>query len=117
MFFTLGVMLVFSTGIILYASLFTAPEARYLLTTPARADRIFAAKFQAAVAFSSWAFLILGLPILVAYGAVAGVPWHYYPLLPAYLLGFVLWPGSVSALVCLLLVRYLPRNRKQALVA
>jgi ABC-2 type transport system permease protein len=117
MFFTLGVMLVFSTGIILYASLFTSPESRYLLTTPARADRIFAVKFQAAVAFSSWAFLILGLPILIAYGAVAGVPWYYYPLLPAYLLGFVLLPGSVSALVCLLLVRYLPRNRRQALVA
>lgn len=116
MFFTLGVMLVFSTGIILYASLFTAPEARYLLTTPATADRVFAAKFQGAVAFSSWAFLILGLPILIAYGIVAGVPWYYYPLLPLYLLGFVLLPGSVSALICLGLVRYLPRNRKQALV-
>ena len=117
MFFTLGVMLIFSTGIILYASLFTSPESKYLLTTPAKADRIFATKFQAAVAFSSWAFLILGLPILVAYGVVAGVPWYYYPLLPAYLLGFVLLPGSVSALICLLLVRFLPRNRKQVLVA
>ena len=73
MFFTLGVMLIFSTGIILYASLFTAPEARFLLSTPARADHIFTTKFQAAVAFSSWAFLILGMPILVAYGIVAGV--------------------------------------------
>lgn len=117
MFFTLGVMLVFSTGIILYASLFTSPEARYLLTTPATADRVFATKFQAAVAFSSWAFLILGLPILIAYGIVAGVPWYYYPLLPLYLLGFVLLPGSVSALICLGLVRYLPKNRKQALIA
>ena len=116
MFFTLGVMLVFSTGIILYASLFTAPEARYLLTTPARADKVFATKFQAAVAFSSWAFLILGLPILIAYGIASGVPWYYYPLLPLYLLGFVLLPGSVSALICLGLVRYLPQNRKQALI-
>jgi ABC-2 type transport system permease protein len=117
MFFTLGVMLLFSTGVILYASLFTAPEARFLLTTPARADRVFAAKFEAAVAFSSWGFVVLGLPILVAYGLVAGVPWYFYPLLPAYLLGFVLLPGAVSALACLLLVRYLPRNRRQALVA
>jgi ABC-2 type transport system permease protein len=117
MFFTLGTMLIFSTGIILYASLFTAPESKFLLTTPAKADRIFATKFQAAVAFSSWAFLILGMPILIAYGIIAGVPWYYYPLLPAYLLGFVLLPGSVSALVCLLLVRYLPRNRKQAILA
>jgi ABC-2 type transport system permease protein len=43
------------------------------------------------------------------------VPWYFYPLLPAYLLGFILLPGSASALLCLLLVRYLPRNRKQAL--
>lgn len=116
MFFTLGGMLTFSTGIILFASLFTAPEARFLLTTPATADRIFAVKFQQAVAFSSWAFLVLGLPILVAYGLVAGVPWYFYPLLPLYLLGFVLLPGGFSALVMLLLCRVLPRNRKQTMV-
>ncbi|MGL6094540.1 MAG: putative ABC transporter permease subunit, partial [Fimbriiglobus sp.] len=99
MFFTLGGMLIFSTGIILYASLFTAPEARFLLATPATADQIFAAKFQAAVGFSSWAFMILGVPILVAYGIVAGVPWYFYPLLP----------------VALLFVRFFPRNRRQAM--
>lgn len=115
MFFTLGGMLLFSTGIILYASLFTSPEARYLLATPARADQIFATKFQAAVGFSSWAFLILGLPILIAYGLVAGVPWYYYALLLPYLLGFVILPGAVSSILCLLLVRFLPRNRKQAI--
>jgi ABC-2 type transport system permease protein len=117
MFFTLGTMLLFSTGIILYASLFTAPEARFLLATPARADRIFASKFQAAVGFSSWAFLILGVPILVAYGLVAGVPWYYFALLLPYLVGFVMLPGGVSAVLCLLLVRFLPRNRKQGLLA
>jgi ABC-2 type transport system permease protein len=103
--------------VILYASLFTSPEARFLLATPARADRIFATKFQAAIAFSSWAFLILGVPILVSYGLVAGVPWYFYPLLPAALLGFVLLPGSASSLACLLFVRYFPRNRKQAILA
>lgn len=116
MFFTLGGMLVFSTGIILYASLFASAEARYLLATPARADQVFAAKFQAAVAFSSWAFLILGVPILVSYGIVAGVPWYFFPLLPVALLGFVLLPGSASAVFCLLFVRYFPRNRTQWLL-
>ncbi|MCE9565566.1 MAG: hypothetical protein K8U57_26385 [Planctomycetes bacterium] len=113
LFFTLGTMLVFSTGLILYASLFTSPEARFLLCSPARADRIFATKFQAAVAFSSWGFVILGIPIFLAYGIVSGVPWYFYALLPAYLLGYVLLPGSVSAALCLLLVRYLPQNKRQ----
>jgi len=116
LFFTLGGMLVFSTGIILYASLFTAPEAAFLLATPARADHVFATKFQGAVAFSSWAFVILGVPIFLAYGLTAGVPWYFYPLLPVFLLGYVLLPGSASAVLCLLLVRYLPRNRRQVLL-
>src|SRR5439155_23162908 len=116
LFFTLGGMLVFSTGIILYASLFTAPEARFLLSTPARADQVFATKFQGAVAFRSWAFVVLGVPIFLAYGITAGVPWYFYPLLPVFLLGYVLLPGSVSATLCLLLVRYLPRNRRQFLI-
>jgi hypothetical protein len=64
MFFTLGTMLVFSTGLILYAGLFTGAETRFLLTTPARSDQIFATKFQAAALFSSAAFLVLGAPIL-----------------------------------------------------
>jgi ABC-2 type transport system permease protein len=113
LFFTLGTMLIFSTGIILYASLFTSPEARFLLCSPARADHIFATKFQAAVAFSSWGFVILGVPIFVGYGLISGVPWYFYALLPAYLLGYVLLPGSVSAAGCLLLVRHMPRNRKR----
>src|SRR5262245_37447498 len=116
LFFTLGTMLIFSTGIILYASLFTSPESRYLLTTPARADQIFATKFQSAVAFSSWGFVVLGVPIFVAYGLMSGVPWYFYALLPLYLLGYVILPGSVSAAGCLLLVRYMPRNRKQFLL-
>jgi ABC-2 type transport system permease protein len=113
MFFTLGSMLILSTGLILYASLFTSPEARYLLGTPARADRIFATKFQGAVAFSSWGFVVLGIPVFLAFGIVSGVPWYFYALLPFYLLGYVLLPGSFSAAACLLLVRYMPRNRKQ----
>lgn len=113
MFFTLGTMLIFSTGIILFASLFTSPEARYLLCSPARADQIFATKFQSAIAFSSWGFVILGIPVFLAFGLMSGVPWYFYALLPVYLLGYVLLPGSVSAILCLAIVRYMPRNRRQ----
>ena len=116
MFFTLGGMLLISTGIILYASLFTSPEAKFLLCTPARADRVFGMKFANAISFSSWAFLILGLPILISYGIVAGVPWYYYPLLPIFLIGYILLPCAVSTAICLLFVRYAPRNRKQLLI-
>ena len=115
LFLSLAVLLVFSGGIILYSSLFTAPETEFLLGTPVRADRVFAYKFQSAIAFSSWAFVLLGLPILFAYGLVFGASWAFYALLPIFLIGFLLIPGSVGAIVCLLIVNLAPRRRTQLL--
>jgi ABC-2 type transport system permease protein len=116
LFFSLGVFLVFSTGLILYGSLFTSAETAFLLSKPAAADQLFAYKFQGAVLFSSWAFLLLGGPILIAYGLVAVAPWYFYALLPLFFFGFVLLPGSLGALLCLLVVNYVPRQRKQVLL-
>jgi len=117
LFLALAIMLIFSSGIILYSSLYSAAETSFLLSTPASADQVFAYKYQGALAFSSWAFILLGTPILLAYGWVFAVPWGFYVLLPLFFLGFVLLPGSVGALLCVLLVHYAPRQRKQVLVA
>src|SRR5579884_1596538 len=75
LFFALGILLLFSSGLILYGSLFSAAETAFLLSKPVRADQVFAYKFQSAVGFSSWAFLLLGGPILIAYGMVCVAPW------------------------------------------
>src|SRR5262245_25148660 len=59
LFLVLTVFLLFSTAIILYSSLFASPESAFLLSGPIREDRVFAYKFQGAVGFSSWAFILL----------------------------------------------------------
>jgi ABC-2 type transport system permease protein len=115
LFLSLSVMLFFSSGIIVFGSLFGSPETAYLLTTPVRADYVFAYKFQTAMAFSSWAFLLLGCPILFAYGVVYAVSWHFFALLPFLLLGFVLLPGSLGSITCFLIVNFLPHRRRQVL--
>ncbi|HEV3164761.1 MAG TPA: hypothetical protein VGZ22_12100 [Isosphaeraceae bacterium] len=115
-FLSLLVMLVFSTGIILYTGLFTSREAAFLLTTPATADRIFSYKFQEAMAFSSWGFLLLGSPMLVAYGISVEAPWPFYPLLLAFLIAFVLIPGSLGAVGAILVAHFFPRRRRTVLV-
>jgi ABC-2 type transport system permease protein len=117
LFCMLMVLLTFSTAIILFGSLFAAEETAFLLVGPVAADQIFAYKYQGAVAFSSWAFVMLGTPVLLGYGLVVGAPWYFYALLPLFFLGFVLVPGSVGALACLLVVNLVPRRRKQALWA
>jgi ABC-2 type transport system permease protein len=117
LFLALGALLVFSTGLILYGSLFTSPETAFLLSKPVAADQVFAYKFHGAVGFSSWAFLLLGGPILIAYGLVCHGPWYFYVFLPPFFLGYVLLPGSLGALCCLLIVNYVPRRRKELVAA
>ena len=73
-FASLLIMLVLSSAIILYSGLYRSAEAEYLLTTPVRPERIVLHKFQEAIVFSSWGFLLLGSPMLVAYGLQAGAP-------------------------------------------
>lgn len=118
LFVSLSALLIFSTGIILYSSLFSSAETSFLLSLPVRPDQIFAYKFQGAVGFSSWAFILLGSPILIAYGVEVndGAPWCFFAVLPLFFLGFVLLPGSLGAVACLCLVRFFPRNRKQILL-
>src|SRR5262245_20349345 len=116
MFLALAGLLVFSSGLILYSSLFNSQEAGFLLSSPATADQIFAFKFQGALAFSSWAFLLLGGPVLVAYGIVYRATPMFYGVLPLFFLGFILIPGSLGAIVCLLVVNFLPQRRKQVVI-
>lgn len=116
LFLALGLFLIFSSGLILYGSLFSSAETAFLLSKPIAADKVFAYKFQGATGFSSWAFLLLGAPILIAYGLVCKSPWQFYLVLPAFFLGYILIPGSLGGLACLLIVNFVPRHRKQVLV-
>jgi ABC-2 type transport system permease protein len=114
-FLSLLIMLVFSTGIIVYTGLFQSRESGFLLTFPAASDRIFAYKFLEAMAFSSWGFLLLGSPMMVAYGISVGAPPSFYFLFLGFLLAFVLIPGSAGAIGAILVAKFLPRRLKTIL--
>jgi ABC-2 type transport system permease protein len=116
-FLSLLMMLFFSTGIITYAGLFQRREAAFLLTTPASADRIFSYKFFEAIAVSSWAFILLGSPLMAGYGLSATVHWSFYALFFGYLFAFVLIPGSLGAIAAVLVARCFPRRQKTILAA
>jgi ABC-2 type transport system permease protein len=114
-FLSLLVMLFFSTGIILYSGLFQRREAAFLLTLPTAPDRVFAYKFVEAIAVSSWAFILLGSPLMVAYGISVGVPWTFYPVFFVYLFAFVLIPGSAGAIAAVGVARFFPKRQKTIL--
>ncbi len=115
-FFTLMVMLVFSAGIIAFSSLFRARETEFLLTQPIGTGAVFFHKFLEAMAFSSWAFLALGLPLFGAYGVTNNVPWYFYGGLCALFIVFVPVPACLGTTVALLVAAYFPRKRSHVLI-
>jgi len=116
MFFTaLMVMLVFSSAILVYGFLFRGHDLTLLLSLPARRQRVFVQKLQETIFFSGWAFLLLGSPMLLAYGVVERAPWYYYVMLLPFLVAFAYIPTCVGAIVCLWVVNFLPRRRHYVL--
>ncbi len=114
-FLSLLIMLFFSSGILTYTGLFQSREAAYLLTTPAAADRVFAYKFFEAIGFSSWGFLLLGSPMLVAYGITVQTSSYFYAFALVFLFAFVLLPGSLGAITAVLVANFFPRRQKTIL--
>ncbi len=115
-FVSLLAMLAVSSGIILYGALFDSEEVTFLLTCPASAERIVLHKFQETLLFSCWGFVLLGSPLLIAYGVQAGAPWYYYGLLAPFMISFVFIPAGFGSIACLLVVYFLPQVRLQAAV-
>ena len=115
-FVALLAMLTVSSAIIFFSSLYRSEEVGFLLTTPTSTRRIILYKFQEAVLFSCWGFVLLGSPMLVAYGAVFDAPPHYFAMLLPFMLSFVFIPASVGALVCMVVVYWMPSIRVHALV-
>ncbi len=116
-FFAMFLMLIFSSSVILFGSLFRGGEVAYLLTLPVHEERIFQHHFQHAVLLSSWGFVLLGSPMLVAYGLVVEAPWYYFAMLLPMLVAFVYIPAGVGAVLLLTIMYLVPRNRVQVLAA
>jgi ABC-2 type transport system permease protein len=113
-FASLMVMLVFSNGILTYGSMYASPEAKLLLTLPARSESIFGHKFRESLWFSCWGFVLLGSPMLAAYGVVRGAPWTYYALLFPLMISFVIIPATIGSICCIAMAAWLPRLRFHA---
>ena len=112
-FMTLLVMLSISNGIIAYASFFRSRETAFLVSTPTRFENIFAYKFVEALVFSSWAMLVLGAPLMVAYGIDMRLGWAFYPVSFGFLGVFILIPAELGSLAAMVLACRLSRVRSR----
>ena len=65
-----------------------------------------------ATVLACWGFVLLGSPLLVAYGVVNQSPWPYFAFLLPLLITFAVIPSAVGTLACLFLVAAAPRFRR-----
>ena len=77
---------------------------------------IFQWKFIESIVLASWAFLYLVSPLLVAFGLVRGVPWHFYLVTVLLTALFIILPGVAGAWLAMHLARYLDRRSFQIAV-
>ncbi len=115
-FFALTVMLIFSNAIIGYTSLFKSRETAFLLSMPARPESVFLYKFAESLAFSSWAFLFLGTPLMAAYGRISEAGWGFYLGSAAFLAAFMFIPAVLGTLLAMVITVYAPRTRRSLVI-
>ena len=109
-------LLLLSNLVIAYTNLFRNRETAFLLSLPVSPQTIFRWKFIESVVLASWAFLFLIAPLLVAFGLVRGVPWHFYPL-TVFLIGlFVVLPGVFGSALAIGIGRHLDRKSFQVVL-
>ena len=116
-FLSLLVLLLFSNGIIAYGSLYRATETAFLLTQPLRPRHVYLYKLGESLLFSSWAFLFLGLPLIVAFGLNEKAPWFFYPGALVFFAGFATIPAALGGIFTLLIGRFLTNAPRRIAVA
>lgn len=109
-------MLLLSNLVIAYTNLFRNRETAFLLTLPVSTQTIFNWKFIETVILASWAFLFLIAPLLVAFGLVRDVPWHFYPLTVLLIGVFIILPGVLGSALAIGIGRHLDRKSFQVVL-
>ncbi len=109
-------LLVFSSSLVTFATLYRAREVRFLLTAPIGYRTFFLGRFLESALLSSWASAFLGSPFLVAFGLIAEAPPIFYLGLLAIYPLFALIPAALGAIIALAALRCLPILGKRGLL-
>ncbi|MGA1792056.1 MAG: putative ABC transporter permease subunit [bacterium] len=106
-FAALFIMLTLSSIVICYVTFYTSSEVDFLFSKPIQDTLIFFYRFMQSVVFSSWAFLFLGVPFIIAYALIKQVPFWFYISIPFYFVPYLIMPTALASLIILAFMRFL----------
>ncbi|MGA1795338.1 MAG: putative ABC transporter permease subunit [bacterium] len=116
-FAALFILLVLSSIIICYMTFYTASETDFLFSKPISETIVFFYRFMQSVFFSSWAFLFLGVPFLIAYALIKQVPIWFYGVIPLYFIPYLIMPTAVASLIILVIMRFMNFEKVKYILA
>lgn len=107
--FALFFMLLVSSAVSSYASLYRSGEVAFLVVQPVRWEEVYFIKWVEALWYSSWSCLFIVIPFMAAYGLNKGVAMIWFPLLCfLFFIPFVILAGMLGSLLATLTVWLLP---------
>lgn len=104
-------MLIFSNLIITLSTTYISKELDFLIPLPIERKNIFLIKFIESIIYSSWAFILLTIPIFVGYGSSQKVDLWFYPQVFLLVLPFVIIPAGIGAIMTMLIAAYFPAKK------
>ncbi len=110
-------LLVFSSTVTAFSTLFLADDLPLLATAPTPIGRLLLARLVDTWLQSSWMVAVFAAPILAACGPVLGAGPAFYAVLPLTLVLLTLLASAVGVSLTLLLARALPAQRTQEVLA
>lgn len=100
-------LLILSNLITGFSTFYRSPEVAFLMTLPVDNNQIFRVKFVENLVYSSWALLILGIPLTLAYGGLQGLaPTQYMVVFLAGIIPFLFIATVFAALLLMILVYF-----------
>lgn len=105
-FLAIFMMLIISNIVTSITTLYRSRETAHLISTPASHMDVFTVKFIDNIFFSTWAVLLLGMPIVFAYGIVRNFEfWHYVYTILFALLPFIIIPACLGVAFSMFMFR------------
>jgi hypothetical protein len=107
----LALVLLASAATVAYNGFYASSDLTLLLSWPLSPRQVFGIKLVEVLAAEAGTFLVLGLPVLAAYGAAAGAPLWFFAVLPLVAVVFHFLPTGLALLLNLLAMRLIPAHR------
>src|SRR5690606_9030932 len=101
----------FSNLIITLTTTYISRDTEFLFEYPIPSSSVFSIKLVESIFYSSWAFVLLSLPLFAAYGVSKQAPLGYYPIAVLMGLPFLVIPACIGAVVTMLVSALLPAKR------